>query len=52
MQPINQVAVIGAGVMGSGIAAQFANAGIPVVLYEQHQQILDRALEGLLSMTG
>ncbi len=49
MQPINQVAVIGAGVMGSGIAAQFANAGIPVVLYEQHQQILDRALEGLLS---
>ncbi len=49
MQPISQVAVIGAGVMGSGIAAQFANAGIPVVLYELQQQTLDRALEGLLS---
>lgn len=31
---INKVAVIGSGVMGSGIAAQIANAGIPVVLLD------------------
>lgn len=31
---INKVAVIGAGVMGSGIAAQIANAGVPVVLLD------------------
>ncbi len=31
---INKVAVIGAGVMGSGIAAQIANAGIPVILFD------------------
>ena len=31
---INKVAVIGAGVMGSGIAAQVANAGVPVVLLD------------------
>lgn len=31
---IRQVAVIGAGSMGSGIAAQFANAGIPVRLLD------------------
>lgn len=31
---INKVAVIGSGVMGSGIAAQVANAGIPVVLLD------------------
>lgn len=31
---INKVAVIGAGVMGSGIAAQIANAGLPVVLLD------------------
>ncbi len=31
---INQVAVIGAGLMGSGIAAQIANAGIPVVMLD------------------
>lgn len=31
---IKKVAVIGAGVMGSGIAAQIANAGIPVVLLD------------------
>ena len=31
---INKVGVIGSGVMGSGIAAQIANAGIPVVLLD------------------
>ncbi len=31
---INKVAVIGAGVMGSGIAAQVANAGLPVLLLD------------------
>ncbi len=31
---INKVCVIGAGVMGSGIAAQIANAGLPVVLLD------------------
>jgi len=31
---IKKVAVIGSGVMGSGIAAQVANAGIPVVLMD------------------
>jgi 3-hydroxyacyl-CoA dehydrogenase len=36
---IRKAAVIGAGVMGGGIAAQIANAGIPVVL-------LDRAADG------
>lgn len=32
--PIQKVCVIGSGVMGSGIAAQVANAGIPVVLLD------------------
>ena len=36
---IRKAAVIGAGVMGGGIAAQIANAGIPVAL-------LDRAADG------
>jgi 3-hydroxyacyl-CoA dehydrogenase len=34
MTEINKVAVIGAGVMGAGIAAHVANAGIPVVLLD------------------
>jgi 3-hydroxyacyl-CoA dehydrogenase len=33
-KPIRKVAVLGAGVMGSGIAAHCANAGIPVVLLD------------------
>ena len=33
-QPINKVAVIGAGTMGGGIAAHCANAGLPVVLLD------------------
>ena len=31
-KPIRRAAVIGAGVMGSGIAAHFANAGVEVLL--------------------
>ena len=34
MAGIEKVAVIGAGVMGAGIAAHVANAGIPVVLLD------------------
>jgi 3-hydroxyacyl-CoA dehydrogenase len=34
MQAIRKVAVIGAGVMGAGIAAQVANAGVPVLLLD------------------
>ena len=34
MSDIQKVAVIGSGVMGSGIAAQIANAGIPVLLLD------------------
>ncbi len=33
-ESINKVCVIGAGVMGAGIAAQVANAGIPVLLLD------------------
>src|SRR4030095_16315228 len=32
--PIRRVAVLGSGVMGSGIAAHCANAGIPVLLLD------------------
>ncbi|MEQ1529163.1 MAG: 3-hydroxyacyl-CoA dehydrogenase NAD-binding domain-containing protein, partial [Methylococcales bacterium] len=34
MNHINSVAVIGAGVMGAGIAAHIANAGVPVLLLD------------------
>ena len=34
MMPIKKVAVLGSGVMGAGIAAQVANAGIPVLLLD------------------
>ncbi|MCJ2179055.1 3-hydroxyacyl-CoA dehydrogenase/enoyl-CoA hydratase family protein [Novosphingobium album (ex Hu et al. 2023)] len=33
-QPIKKVCVIGAGTMGAGIAAQVANAGVPVLLLD------------------
>jgi 3-hydroxyacyl-CoA dehydrogenase len=40
---IKKVAVIGSGVMGSGIAAQVANAGIPVVLLDIVPPDLEKA---------
>ncbi len=42
--PIKKVGIIGAGTMGGGIAMNFANAGIPVVIVEQQQEPLDRGL--------
>ncbi|MBM3289410.1 MAG: 3-hydroxyacyl-CoA dehydrogenase [Candidatus Hydrogenedentes bacterium] len=42
--PIKSAAVIGAGTMGGGIAMNFANAGIPVVLIDSTQELLDKGL--------
>ncbi|HZV92880.1 MAG TPA: 3-hydroxyacyl-CoA dehydrogenase NAD-binding domain-containing protein, partial [Caldimonas sp.] len=39
---IRKVAVIGAGTMGGGIAMNFLNAGIPVVMLEMKQEALDK----------
>ena len=41
---IRQAAVIGAGTMGGGIAMNFANVGIPVIVVEVAQDALDRGL--------
>ena len=42
--PIRKAAVIGAGTMGGGIAMNYANAGIPVLLKETAQAALDRGI--------
>jgi 3-hydroxyacyl-CoA dehydrogenase len=41
---IRRAAVVGAGTMGGGIAMNFANAGIPVLLKEVSPEALDRGL--------
>src|SRR5213075_2492473 len=41
---IRKVAVIGAGTMGGGIAMNFLNAGIPVVILEMKQEALDKGV--------
>jgi len=43
-RPIKSVAVIGAGTMGGGIAMNFLNAGLPVVMLEMKQEALDRGV--------
>jgi 3-hydroxyacyl-CoA dehydrogenase len=42
--PVKSAAVVGAGTMGGGIAMNFANAGIPVLLKETEQAALDRGV--------
>jgi 3-hydroxyacyl-CoA dehydrogenase len=56
---VNKAAVIGAGTMGSGIAAQFANAGVPVVLLDivpagaqQRSIVAESAIERQLKVGG
>ncbi|KVR60360.1 3-hydroxyacyl-CoA dehydrogenase NAD-binding domain-containing protein [Burkholderia ubonensis] len=44
VREVRRVAVIGAGTMGGGIAMNFVNAGLPVVLLETKQDALDRGL--------
>ena len=41
---IKTAAVIGAGTMGGGIAMNFVNAGIPVMLLETKQEALDKGI--------
>jgi 3-hydroxyacyl-CoA dehydrogenase len=43
-RPIRKVGVIGAGTMGGGISMSLINAGIPVVLLETSQELLDKGL--------
>ena len=45
LRPVNEVAVIGAGTMGGGIAMAFANAGLPVVLIDADAAGLERGLQ-------
>lgn len=42
--PIAKAAIIGAGTMGGGIAMNFMNAGIPVIIRETTQEALDRGV--------
>lgn len=44
IRSVKTAAVIGAGTMGGGIAMNFANAGIPVVLLETSADALERGL--------
>ena len=43
MGQIKRVAVIGAGIMGHGIAQNFARYGYETMLYDVDQQILEKA---------
>ncbi|WP_293898109.1 3-hydroxyacyl-CoA dehydrogenase NAD-binding domain-containing protein [Phenylobacterium sp.] len=49
VRPINKVGIIGAGTMGGGIAMNFANVGIQVVIVEQQQAPLDKGLATIRS---
>jgi len=44
VRPIRKAAVVGAGMMGSGISMAFVNAGIPVTLLDLDQASLDRGV--------
>ncbi|HEX6018324.1 MAG TPA: 3-hydroxyacyl-CoA dehydrogenase NAD-binding domain-containing protein, partial [Burkholderiaceae bacterium] len=44
LRPIRKVGIVGAGTMGGGIAMNFANAGVPVVILETKQEALDKGL--------
>ncbi|WOB10527.1 3-hydroxyacyl-CoA dehydrogenase NAD-binding domain-containing protein [Piscinibacter gummiphilus] len=44
VRDVKKLAIIGAGTMGGGIAMNFLNAGMPVVMLEMKQEALDRGV--------
>ncbi|NCX24094.1 MAG: 3-hydroxyacyl-CoA dehydrogenase family protein, partial [Betaproteobacteria bacterium] len=48
-RPVTKVAIIGAGTMGGGIAMNFVNVGIPVVILEMTQEALDKGIQTIRS---
>jgi 3-hydroxybutyryl-CoA dehydrogenase len=48
-QEVRSVGVVGAGIMGTGVAQSVAQAGLPVVLIDTSPDALDRAREGIRS---
>ena len=44
LREVKKLAVIGAGTMGGGIAMNFLNAGLPVVMLEMKQEALDKGV--------
>lgn len=49
-EAIKKIAVLGTGVMGSQIAAHFANAGIPVLAFDISQKIAEKGLQALQNL--
>ena len=55
LEEIHRIAVLGAGIMGHGIAQSFLMAGYPVILYDIQDAILETAkahIEEVLSVYG
>ncbi|WP_298374152.1 3-hydroxyacyl-CoA dehydrogenase NAD-binding domain-containing protein [Azospirillum sp.] len=51
-RPLDSVAVIGAGVMGRGIALACAQVGLPVILMDQAEDALSRAMAAIAKTIG
>ena len=49
MKDAGHIAVVGAGIMGHGIAQAFAQKGYPVSLYDVNSGVLDDALQSIRS---
>lgn len=47
---LKQIAVCGAGVMGSQLAAHFANAGYPTLLYDLNQELSEAGVNNALAI--
>ncbi len=50
MKEIKKVAVLGAGVMGSQVAAHLANAGIPSMLFDLNQELAEKGIQNALKL--
>ena len=46
-EEVRSIALLGAGMIGHGLALHFAKSGYQVTLFSRTQQTLDKAIEGV-----
>ena len=50
VRTVNTVGIVGSGIMGAGIAQAAAYAGFKVLLYDIHEEILDRGVKRITAL--
>jgi len=52
IEPVKQAAVLGAGIMGGGVAYQSASSGVPIIMKDAFQRGIDQGMQEAAKLTS